>query len=345
MKIAVVNNCAPFVTGGAEHLASALRTKLIEHGHQAINVDIPFQWNPPQAILESMLAARLLSLVNVDLMIGLKFPAYYLPHPNKTLWLLHQFRQVYDLWGTPFQDLPSNEEGERIRKAVFAADNLYLREAKQIYTISPVTAGRLRHFNSLDAEVLYHPLADTSLLHNSGYGDYVFCPSRITRGKRQFLLVEAARFLRSQTRVVIAGPPETPEDRDTLLEAVEKHGLASRVTIIAEFIPEQEKAKYLAGALACVYIPWDEDSYGYVSLEACHCRKPLITCSDSGGTTLLALDRVTGRVVPPEAPALAAAIDELAANRQLASDWGHAAFDHMMRLGIHWDHVIQRLTA
>lgn len=345
MKVAIVTNCVPFVSGGAEHLAEALRRKLAEYGHQAIAVPVPFRWHPPQSILESLLACRLLRLANTDLVIGLKFPAYYLPHPNKVLWLLHQFRQAYDLWGTPYQDLPSNEEGERVREAVIRADNLYLREARTIYTNSEVTSERLRKFNGIASEVLYPPLLDSGHLRNSGYGDYVFYPSRITRGKRQYLLVEAARHLRTAVRIVIAGQPETPADLELLENTIAAHRLHSRVTVIPRFISEEEKADLFAGALACVYTPYDEDSYGYVTLEACHCRKPTITCIDSGGTSLLVLDGITGRQVQPSAVALAAAVDDLALNRRLAREWGEAAYEHMLRLGIHWDNVIGKLTS
>ena len=345
MKVAVVSNCVPFVSGGAEHLAEALRRKLVEYGHSAIAVSIPFRWHPPQSILESLLACRLLRLSNTDLMIGLKFPAYYLPHPNKVLWLLHQFRQAYDLWGTPYQDLPSTKEGERVREAVIRADNLYLREARTIYTNSEVTSERLRKFNGIPSEVLYPPLLKSDHLRHTEYGDYVFYPSRITRGKRQYLLVEAARHLRSNTRVVIAGQPETPADLDLLERTIASHRLESRVTVMPHFISEEKKAELFAGALACVYTPYDEDSYGYVTLEACHCRKPTITCTDSGGTSLLVVDGVTGRQVEPSPESIAEVIDDLAANRQLARDWGEAAYEQMVRLGIHWDNVIAKLTS
>ena len=345
MKVAIVTNCVPFVSGGAEYLAASLKDKLIEHGHRATVLSIPFKWHPPSAIIEHMLACRSLRSPNTDLIIGLKFPAYYLPHPNKVLWLLHQFRQAYDLWGTPYQDLPVSSEGERVRDAVIRADNLYLREARKVFTNSEVTSQRLMKFNSIPSEVLYPPLAQSNRLHNAGYGDYVFYPSRITAGKRQSLLLEAAGHLKTNVRIVIAGHPETPADLELLHNIVADKGLGSRATIIPEFISEEQKEALLSGALACVYTPYDEDSYGYVTLEACHCRKPTITCTDSGGTSLLVVDRVTGRQVAPDARAIAAAIDELYADRQLAKRWGDAAYEQMLSLGIHWDHVVRKLTA
>src|SRR5882724_8744385 len=118
MKVAVVTNCVPFLTGGAEHLARALTRKLAQAGHEALLVRIPFRWEPPEKILESMLACRLLRLPNVDRVVALKFPAYYIPHPNKVLWLLHQFRQAYDLWDTDLQSLPDSREGLEIRRLI-----------------------------------------------------------------------------------------------------------------------------------------------------------------------------------------------------------------------------------
>ena len=33
----------------------------------------------------------------IDLVVGTKFPSYLVRHPNKRVWLVHQFRQAYDL--------------------------------------------------------------------------------------------------------------------------------------------------------------------------------------------------------------------------------------------------------
>src|SRR5262245_18683497 len=108
MKIAIVTNQAPFVRGGAEYLADSLAGKLTARGHLAEVVRIPFKWYPLSAVAEHVLACRLLRIDSggPDLVIALKFPAYYAPFGRKRLWLLHQFRQAYDLWGTPYGALP-----------------------------------------------------------------------------------------------------------------------------------------------------------------------------------------------------------------------------------------------
>ena len=98
MKVLVVNNMAPFVRGGAEALAEHLVKHLEIAGHQAELLRVPFQWEPATRIPSQMLMARAFELWNVDHVIALKFPAYLIQHPSKTIWLVHQYRQAYDLY-------------------------------------------------------------------------------------------------------------------------------------------------------------------------------------------------------------------------------------------------------
>ena len=41
-----------------------------------------------------------------DRVIALKFPAYLVPHRQKVLWILHQYRQAYDLWDAGKSNIP-----------------------------------------------------------------------------------------------------------------------------------------------------------------------------------------------------------------------------------------------
>ena len=60
MKITILNNQAPFIRGGAEYLADSLAGKLQGRGHRVEVLRIPFKWYPLEAILDHMLACRLL---------------------------------------------------------------------------------------------------------------------------------------------------------------------------------------------------------------------------------------------------------------------------------------------
>src|SRR5439155_12938100 len=186
-------------------------------GHQVANVRIPFKWYPAQSILDHVLAFRMFHVHsgNADLVIALKFPAYVLPFPHKKVWLLHQFRQAYELWGTPHQGFPNTPEGRRTREMIIQADNVYLREAKEIYTNSRIVARRLQQYNGIGVNgVLYPPLLRPEIYRCGDFGDYFFYPSRLNAMKRQALAIEAMRFVKSSFRLVLAGKA----DQETYLD-------------------------------------------------------------------------------------------------------------------------------
>jgi glycosyltransferase involved in cell wall biosynthesis len=343
MKVAVVNNQAPFVRGGAELLAEWLLDKLREYGHEAELVRIPFKWSPAPKIIDHMLAARLVRLVGADRVVALKFPAYFVPHENKVLWLLHQFRQAYELWGTPYQDIPDSPTGHRVRESIIRADRSFLPEAKRIYTNSEVVGDRLRLYTGIESEILYPPLLDPESLRCESYGDYFFCPGRITAGKRQHLAVEAMAHVAGSSRLIIAGQPETTEDLERLTAVIQKHQLERRVEVIPRWISEEEKIRLMTHARGVVYLPFGEDSYGYVTLEAFHARKAVVTLADSGGIMELVRDRHNG-LVSSDVDGLSLALQELADDRDLAESLGGAALSTLEELDISWDRVICELT-
>ena len=169
-------------------------------------------------------------------------------------------------------------------------------------------------------------------------------PSRINALKRQYMAVEAMAKVSGGTKLVIAGPPDTPGDLAQLMDVVHEHELESRVEVIPRWISDDEKLRLLAGARGVIYIPLGEDSYGYVTLEAFHARKPVITLADSDGTHELVRDGRNGRIAV-RAQGLADAIDELAGDRALAERWGQTALETISELDISWDRVVRCLTA
>jgi hypothetical protein len=63
-------------------------------------------------------------------LIGLKFPIYLAPHPDKVLWILHQHRTAYDLWDHPEHGDPDHlaQRASRSRGGAFA-DTRFIPEA------------------------------------------------------------------------------------------------------------------------------------------------------------------------------------------------------------------------
>jgi glycosyltransferase involved in cell wall biosynthesis len=345
MKVAVVNTAVPFLRGGAEILVDGLARALTEAGHEVAEVKVPLRWSSASVIAQSMLAATLVPIPQADVVIPLKFPAYLVDHPHKTVWLLHQFRQVYDFWGTPFQGLPDDEETAQLRAAIHTADLNAIGGAHAVFANSAVTAGRLDQYNGLKAEVLLPPVIEPEQYGDAGQGDYVFAAGRINATKRQELLLQALASTTSGVRLVIAGKPESDEELRRMTEFVESHGLEGRVQLIPRFITDAEKRDLMGGALAVAYLPVDEDSYGYVTAEAMLSSKPVLTTTDSGGVHELVEHEVTGLVAHPDPEGLATAMDVLYRNRPVARDMGVRARKRVVDLDLSWDNVLRRLLA
>jgi glycosyltransferase involved in cell wall biosynthesis len=347
MRIAIATVQAPFLRGGAEMHAEALLAELRRRGHHAEIVTIPFKWYPASSLLASMVMARLADLSEaagetVDLMIGLKFPAYFAPHPNKILWLLHQHRQAYDLWGTPFSDMHTWPDGEYARASVMENDNRYLATARRIFANSGNVARRLLDHNGFQSTVLYHPPAGHERLHAEAYGDFIFYPSRIDGMKRQHLLVEAAAHLKGRMRVVIAGQGSAA-DVTRLRELIDAHRLNGRVEL-AGYISEAAKIDLYARCAAVYFGGYDED-YGYVALEGMFAEKAILAHPDSGGALEFMIDGETGYVVDPDPRALAQKIDEIGGARGLAQRLGRAGRAVLREKRVDWDHVVESLLA
>jgi glycosyltransferase involved in cell wall biosynthesis len=346
MKVLVLNNAVPFIRGGAEELAEHLVQRLNNTpGVEAELLRIPFRWETADRVLEEILINRNLRLYKVDRVLALKFPAYLVQHESKILWLLHQFRQAYDLCELGLSHLCGHANGKEIARIVREADNRCFAECKAIYCNSPVTQVRLKKFNGYDATVLYPPLNDPEQFQGGDYGNYIFAGGRVGPGKRQHLLVEAMRYVRSTMRLVIAGPPDDDQCRFQLEKISAQYDLADRVALRFGYRPRREIAELMNGALACAYLPIDEDSLGYVTMEAFCAAKPVLTSEDAGGLLEIVHNEQTGFVVAPQARAIARAIDRLAQDVGKAKAMGRAGKELLESKNLSWGATIQSLLS
>ena len=339
MRIAVCRPQVPFVYGGAEVVADQLVDELRLRGHEAELVAIPYKWYPGTRVLDQAFVWRLLDLSEadgrpIDLVIATKFPSYGIRHPNKVVWLVHQFRQAYDYDRTDFGQFSESTQDRATRLAVDRFDRIALGEARRIFTISGNVAERLRRFSGLDATVL--PPPPQRLEHRiDRYGDFVLSVNRLDRAKRIELLIEAAK-LDPSLRIVIAG--EGP-DRARLEQLAT--GLNGRIDFAGR-VDEQRLADLYASCLAVFYAPVDED-YGMVPYEAFLSAKPVVTTVDAGGPLEIVHDRRTGLVVAPEAAAVAGACTYLRAHLDEAKAWGEAG--RAAAEQVTWDGCIAALLA
>ena len=344
MKIVVVTTIFPFVTGGAEYLAGSLTHALSTAGHQVELFNLPFSYDYRTIIQEAM-AFRLLDFSGAgDRLIAIRTPSYVVQHHSKVVWSIHHRWQNFDVWGTPCRDVPSDPIGEGYRDAFRSVDSTALREARSVYANSHSTRRRLREFNQIDADVLYPPLPADHGHFCSSYGDYIFCPGRVTAHKRQQLCIQAMRLTRTPVRLIVAGPPDCPEDLDGLQQSVSSAGVTDKVVIMGRSIQAREQIDLFANALAIAYVPDDDDSCGYAALEAAESHKALVTCTDCGGLAEFVEDGLTGYIADPQPASLASCFDRLW-DRNTARRMGEAAFERRSALGISWERVMEKLLA
>lgn len=346
MRIAILTTQVPFISGGAEILASGLKDALIQRGHQAELVTIPFKWYPPETLQKQIQACSLLDVSSfadpVDLTIALKFPAYLASHPKKVLWLVHQHRMAYDFWGTPYTDL-NTPVGEVTRHAIIQADQALLESCEKRYTISKNVSARLLKYNGLESQPLYPPPSTPELYYCAEGGDYLFFPSRLNHSKRQRLVIQALALTRHPVRVVFAGAPDCPARLSELTDLAAQLGVADRVEIL-DHVSETRKIRLYAESLAVVFPPVDED-YGYVTIEAMLASKAVITCTDSGGPLEFVKHRETGWICESQPTALAEAMDQVWNDQRLARKLGQGAREQVQALKLGWDPVIGALLS
>ena len=79
----------------------------------------------------------------VDLVVATKFPSYCVRHPNKVVWLLHQFRQAYELDRTELGQFSESAADRALRRSVHRLDQVCLGEARRVFATSQNVAERL----------------------------------------------------------------------------------------------------------------------------------------------------------------------------------------------------------
>jgi glycosyltransferase involved in cell wall biosynthesis len=269
-------------------------------------------------------------------LIATRFPTWFARHPRKVVWLIHQHRPAYDLYGTLHSDFVDTRDDTELRERLAALDSQMFAECERIFTNARNTADRLQRFNGVTAQPLYHPPPLADRLRSGPYGDYILVVARLEPLKRVELAIRAMTQVSPPTRLVIVGEGS---QRTALEHFAADAGVLDRITFAGALWGEPVADLY-AGALGVMYIPFDED-YGYVTLEAFLAARPVITAIDSGGPLEFVRDGTNGLVCEPTAAALAVAIEKLAADHTLAERLGRAG--QSVAQSITWNGVIEQL--
>lgn len=349
MRVGVATVFTPGIHGGAEFLADGLVTAIRAAGHQVHRISAPFSYDTPAHAGRALEQSRVTDFMRydgglIDKMVCLKFPAYAMPHPDKRVWLLHQHRVAYDLFGSP-HGWPKTPETQALRDHIVAADLEALggREAgsaRAVYTIAERVSARLRHYSGIESQPLYHPPADAEKFRCDNALPFIFVPSRLEALKRQDLFLCALANSSMPIGAVIAGNGGMRAKLEALSEEL---GVSDRVRFVGA-ISRAEMLAFYAQASAVFFGPLDED-YGYITLEAMLSGKPVVTCTDSGGPLEFVMDGETGFVTEPQPEAIGAALSRLMEDPALARRLGANGRARYESMDITWDHVVETLLA
>jgi len=343
LTIAVCAPQVPFVSGGAEEHVASLCRELRARGHRAELIALPYKWYPRAQLWRSMEMWELADLseangLKIDLVIATKFPSYFVHHNRQVLWLIHQYRQLYDLYGTPYSEYsPNRWRDRRLHRRFVARDTAALARYAKRFTNSDNTRERICRYNGLEAETLYHPPKLADRLQCLEYGDYILSVGRLDQLKRTEGLLHALALTKTAARAVIAG---TGPEEDSLKQLTHDLGLTARVEF-AGYVDDDRLIDLYGRCLGVFFAPLDED-YGYITLEAFLTAKPVLTCRDSGGSLEFVVHEQNGFILPPGDWASAAScIDRLFGDRELCRSLGVTGRAAVR--AITWDHVLARL--
>jgi glycosyltransferase involved in cell wall biosynthesis len=341
-RVLVLGVQSPFSHGGAERHVRQLTEELRRRGVESDLVTMPLIERDRFDLVRSALAWRGLDLSEVgnrpvDAVIATRFPSYAVSHDNKIVWLIHQYRQVYDQFGTPYSDFTSGPEDRRTREAIAQIDRIGLTEARRVFANSANVASRLSKFNGIASEPLYHPPPLAGRYREGAAGDYALLVGRLDAWKRADLAVGALSHAPRARLVVVGSGPE----QERLEKLARNLSLEDRVRWIPS-VGDEGLLDLYSGARLVLAVAADED-LGYVPLEAFLSGKAVVTTEDAGGPLEFVRDGETGFVVPATPEALGTAMRLAWDKADVLAELGRRGRDRVA--GLSWDATIASLLS
>lgn len=182
---------------------------------------------------------------------------------------------------------------------VIAVSQSMKADVQQLYGVSPDKIRVI--FNGIDQdEYRYRPDPDVLAAYQIDPNQpYVLFVGRITRQKGIIHLVQAIKYLRPNTQVVLcAGQPDTEEiGREMAVTVDQARGESSnRIVWISKIVPAPDLIAIYSQASVFV-CPSVYEPFGIINLEAMACETPVVA-SAVGGIPEIIVDGETGFLVP-----------------------------------------------
>lgn len=284
-----------------------------------------------------------------DLVVSTQSPSFAVRHPRHLSVFYHHHRVYYDLEevylaaGFAPDETVHREAGKLVREL----DQPCLEQVGWFLAGSAAVAERLVRFNGLTNASVFHAglIVGDERPPVTGPGTgAVLSVGRHEFPKRTELVVAAAHLL-PEVEVALVGTggreawakaldhrlattdadPAALTDAETWCNtgqgaAAVPEGHRSNVEFAGR-VSDAELAQRFADA-PCVVAPAFQEDYGLTAIEAMAQGKPVIVCADGGGLTELVDHERTGLVVDPTPAAIAAGIERLTSDRDLAAELG-----------------------
>ena len=350
-NILVLGVKVPFTSGGQEVLVRDLLRELKTRGHNADLLELPFAVWPKERILNQAAYWRTIDFdklggEKVDLIIATKFPTYFAAHAKKSIWLVHQHRMIYDLYGGRYTDFSDDPRDEALRALIQESDTRAISEADYISSISSNVAKRLADYNGIKSEVLYPPLPLAGKYQSAEPQDYILSVGRLCSIKRVDLMIKAMPIVHKHIKLKIVGTADEPGVMDYYKNEIAKHHLSDRIEFLGR-VSNEDLVSLYSKALAVYYAPFNED-YGYVTLEAMASGRPVVTASDSGGVLEFVKDNENGLIAEPNTDSIGHSFNKLIEDIEFAKKLGAQGLNWINQSGLNsqgWDKIINALLS
>lgn len=323
MKVLIACSVTPFADSPVQQRARLLCRRLVEAGHEAEILRVPFAAEPAQQLPSQLVMMRSLETWNVDHLLALDLPASLLRHPRKTLWLGAQLPLAPDADAS-------------LRMLLGNAARGAMAESRAAFHTSHRARDVLRAALGLELPVL--PLAPRNVAGMAG--EYILAaPPRAPGDVR---LLSALARAAPGVRLLVAGQPAAGQ-QDLLHGAARALGVEARVRLDLRPLSEHDMDGYLAGALAVACIGGADDIA--LALAAAGAGKPAIADADTVNLEGIVRPYLSGWLVPGQPAGLAAGFDQAWSQPHRALAYGARARDLLPVVGADWPHTLNALLA
>ena len=272
-------------TGQEElEIANGIKTALVKQGHTVDSFMLPFEPDF-QAIPEQIAALQLFALESTDLLITVGYPAMFLPHPRKSVYLLKTAPMAHEYWGTQYGTL-DNPSFYRIKVAIHEAEQKYLKQVRTIVCGSQLLQRDLIERYGISSTVGYYPanMGVTGLDDDLSDSPYVVAESDLTPPSRMELLIDTVKTSRGNWNLKWFVPNALNVYKDALIELITKNSLQNRIQVCSGQCTPVAMQK----SVAYINLSYETHKIPSSFMRALACSTEVLIPRDSGALLELA---------------------------------------------------------